>query len=272
MSARTETGSTVRTVAATAAGTLTQGDATAFLRSLPAAGARLVVTSPWFTGPYEPSSDDPTNPAFGDWLDGYMAEFARVLRPDGSVVIETGCSWARDRPVRTVQNLAAISRLLARGDWHLLQEFYWYNPELLDARDEWVTEGRIRLHDCVTTWFWLARTPDVPVDTRRVRGFQNYLTQPFGNFLTMGDSAADYPYLDGVPERLSRADADRFPVAAPLYFIRLLTEEGERVVDPFCGIGSTALAAESAGREWSCNDFSAEAIDIAKQRIDSLRK
>ncbi|GAA2253875.1 hypothetical protein GCM10010232_48410 [Streptomyces amakusaensis] len=272
MSSTADTRSTISTIASTSLGTLTQGDATAFLRSLPAQSARLVVTSPWFTGPFEPSSDDPTSPAFGDWLNGHLEDIARVLLPDGSVVFEAGCTWAVDRPVRTVQHYAALSRLLAGGEWHLLQEFHWYNPELLTANEEYVERRRSRLHDCVTNWYWLSRTPDVPADTRRVRGFQGHLTHPFGNFLTFGDSAADHDYLDAVRGPETQADRDRFPVAAPLYFIRLLTEEGEHVVDPFAGIGSTALAAESAGRTWSCNDFSVEAMTIAKQRIDNLRK
>jgi site-specific DNA-methyltransferase (cytosine-N4-specific) len=271
MSMSTANGTTLRTVTATAHGTLTQGDATAFLRSLPAASVRLVVTSPWFAGPYEPDSADPTMPAYGDWLAGFMAEFERVLTPDGSVVLEAGCTWAEDKPVRTVQNYAAIGRILAAGRWHLLQEFYWYNPELLGDGVKWGAR-HTRFDDCVTNWFWLSRTPDVPVDTRRVRGFQSYLTRPFGNFLAMGDSYADHPYLDERGAAHTTADIDRFPVAAPLYFIRLLTEEGEHVVDPFAGIGSTAIAAESAGRRWSCNDFSAEAIGIARQRVDTFRR
>ncbi|EYT81177.1 hypothetical protein CF54_20945 [Streptomyces sp. Tu 6176] len=105
-----------------------------------------------------------------------------------------------------------------------------------------------------------------------MRGFQSRLTHPFGNFLALGDSWADQPCPEAAGERRSRAGLDRFPVAAPLYFIRLLTEEGEHVVDPFAGIGSTALAAEKSGRRWSCNDISAAAISIAKQRIDTFRK
>ncbi|MFF4601513.1 DNA-methyltransferase [Streptomyces sp. NPDC001339] len=272
MPTRTLTDTAVRTVAATDGGTLTQGDAVAFLRTLPDAAARLVVTSPWFTGPAEASSADPAGAGFTAWLDPFLTEIARVLKPDGSLVMELGCTWAEDRPVRTVQNFAAISGLLARGDWHLLQEFYWYNPDLLTSRDEWVHQRRVRFDECVTMWFWLARTPEVPVDTRRVRGFQNNLTRPFGNFLAIGDSHADYPYLDEVAGERTRAHADRFPVAVPEYFIRLLTEEGELVVDPFAGIGSTALAAVSHGRAWACNDFSEEATSIAKRRIDAVRR
>ncbi|MCC3778693.1 DNA methyltransferase [Streptomyces sp. UNOB3_S3] len=266
----------VRTVTTTDGGTLTQGDAVGFLRTLPDATARLVVTSPWFTGPFPASSTDPTSPGFVKWLDPFLTEIGRVLRPDGSLVMELGCCWAKDAPVRTVQNFSAIGDLLAGGEWHLLQEFYWYNPGFLEADVEWADRRRERLDDCVSMWFWLARTPDVPVDVRGVRGFQNHLTRAYGNFLVLGDSRADDPGQDDVPGDASGeralALAERFPVALPEYFIRLLTREGELVVDPFAGTGATALAAETTGRAWACNDFSDEATGIAERRIDALRR
>ncbi|MEU3353649.1 DNA methyltransferase [Streptomyces sp. NPDC037389] len=268
----------VRTVTSTDGGTLTQGDAVGFLRSLPDATARLVVTSPWFTGPFTASSTDPTGPGFVKWLDPFLTEIARVLRPDGSLVMELGCCWAKDAPVRTVQNFSAINGLLAGGDWHLLQEFYWYNPGFLDTDVEWSGRRRERFEDCVSMWFWLARTPDVPVDVQGVRGFQNHLTRAYGNFLVLGDSTADDHDpgpgdVAGDPSgERARAHAERFPVALPEYFIRLLTREGELVVDPFAGTGATALAAEATGRPWACNDFSDEATGIAQRRIDALRR
>ncbi|MFD9635623.1 hypothetical protein [Streptomyces violascens] len=42
----------------------------------------------------------------------FMEECERVLLPDGSVVLELGCTWAADRPVRTIQHHAALSRLV----------------------------------------------------------------------------------------------------------------------------------------------------------------
>jgi DNA modification methylase len=261
---------TIQSVMTTNLGRLTMGDAGEFLQELPAQSARLILASVWFTGPYDISSSDPVCPRFGLWLDRFIREFERVLLPDGSVVLEMGCTWANDRPVRTVQNYSAIAGLLDRG-WHLLQEFYWYNPDLLRTPDEWVRHRRVRLHDSVSTWYWLARKPEVPADTRKVRNFQTSLTHRTGNLLTMGDHEVDEAYLDDCAASGATPHPDRLPVALPLYFINLLTSEGDHVVDPFVGTGSTALAAEMTGRAWSCNDFSAEVIDVAKKRLNSLR-
>jgi DNA modification methylase len=42
----------------------------------------------------------------------------------------------------------------------------------------------------------------------------------------------------------------RYPVELPSFFIKLLTQPGQLVFDPFAGTGTTAVAAESLGRKW----------------------
>ena len=49
-------------------------------------------------------------------------------------------------------------------------------------------------------------------------------------------------------------------------FIRHTTEEGDAVVDPFVGTGTTALVAHDLGREAVAGDNSAEMLDIAVER------
>ncbi|MBU6410512.1 MAG: hypothetical protein KGR98_09005, partial [Verrucomicrobia bacterium] len=47
----------------------------------------------------------------------------------------------------------------------------------------------------------------------------------------------------------------RFPTEIPEFFIRMLTEAGDLVVDPFCGSCATGEAAERTRREWICCDL-----------------
>ena len=47
----------------------------------------------------------------------------------------------------------------------------------------------------------------------------------------------------------------RFPTEIPEFFIRMLTEAGDLVVDPFCGSCATGEAAERTRREWVCCDL-----------------
>jgi SAM-dependent methyltransferase len=51
------------------------------------------------------------------------------------------------------------------------------------------------------------------------------------------------------------------------YYIERLTPQGGLVVDPFCGGGTTALAAKQAGRKWITCELDPEYAAIATQRI-----
>jgi DNA modification methylase len=58
-----------------------------------------------------------------------------------------------------------------------------------------------------------------------------------------------------------------FPVELPRRLIRLLTEPGETVLDPFIGSGTTAVAAAEAGRDFIGIDIDPRAIAVAQQRV-----
>ncbi len=58
----------------------------------------------------------------------------------------------------------------------------------------------------------------------------------------------------------------------PEYYINKLTEPGDLVVDPFCGTGTTLVAAVRNGRRaWGC-DIDSEKVQISKGRISAARK
>ena len=54
----------------------------------------------------------------------------------------------------------------------------------------------------------------------------------------------------------------------PLRLIHMYTQPGEVVLDPFCGVGTTALAAKELGRKAIGIDISQEYVDIAMERLD----
>lgn len=58
------------------------------------------------------------------------------------------------------------------------------------------------------------------------------------------------------------------PVVLLEYLIRLSTREGQRVVDPFCGSGSTGVASVRLGRYFVGIEQDVNHLETAKQRID----
>lgn len=63
-----------------------------------------------------------------------------------------------------------------------------------------------------------------------------------------------------------------FPVELPYRCIQLYTFRGDFVLDPFCGIGSTCVAALKAGRHFLGYDTSREYVESALRRIEESKK
>lgn len=58
-----------------------------------------------------------------------------------------------------------------------------------------------------------------------------------------------------------------FPVALPDWFIRLFTDEGDLVLDPFIGSGTTAVAAKGLDRHYIGIDLLEENCALAQARV-----
>ena len=63
-----------------------------------------------------------------------------------------------------------------------------------------------------------------------------------------------------------------FPVELPNRAIQLYTFEGDVVLDPFCGSGTTCVAAQKSNRHYIGFDIDETYVALAKERVSSLRK
>jgi site-specific DNA-methyltransferase (adenine-specific) len=61
-----------------------------------------------------------------------------------------------------------------------------------------------------------------------------------------------------------------FPVELPYRLIQLYTFEGEVVLDPFIGSGTTAIAALKTGRIFVGYDINPDYVALANQRIEAF--
>ena len=62
-----------------------------------------------------------------------------------------------------------------------------------------------------------------------------------------------------------------FPLELPLRCIKLYTFEGENVLDPFMGSGTTALASMLLNRHYIGYDISKDYVDLAQKRVNELQ-
>jgi hypothetical protein len=246
-------------------GAILLGDNHDLLGQLPGGCCTLVTFAP----PFVRDDEEAAPEAYVEWMAPLFDEFARILRPGGSVVMELGNQWQRgpDVPRRTTISYQVLAHLFTRGGWHLLQELHWYNPGFLPTDRRWL-DDRIRFRDSVTPFYWMARTPDVRVDTARVRGRQaGTLADAQGSFLAIDDGPDDVRYVERAAASGHGEFLDRQPAGIPRFFIDLLTAEDELVVDPFAGSCTTGMVAERSGRRWICIEISPESLRTARLRF-----
>ena len=61
-----------------------------------------------------------------------------------------------------------------------------------------------------------------------------------------------------------------FPVELPRRCIEFFTFQGDVILDPFMGSGSSAIAAKSANRSYICYDINEDYVELAEQRLATI--
>ncbi|MGH9346294.1 MAG: DNA methyltransferase [Vicinamibacterales bacterium] len=248
----------------TGAGRAILGDGLAELSRLPAGACSLLVTSPPFDGPPDLQGDDPR---IVEWLLALMRAASHAVAPHGSAVMELGTTWSGAGNARKTTVFDFVSELCRRTDWRLRREFYWYNPRFLTDASVPAMSGDGGFADCVTMVFWFSRSATPRARPGGVRGAYGSLVTAGGNFLTLDDGPDDAEYLDRCARAGLDATRDRFPETLPAYFIELLSEPSDLVVDPCGGTCATGAAAERLGRRWICIDVNRGALGAARLRF-----
>jgi len=121
------------------------GDALAIMAEMADDSVDLIVTSPPFPltfqkkKPYESISAQ----RYVGWFLAYAEQFKRVLKRDGSLVIDIGGVWNKGTPTRNLYQYHLLIALCEQLGFHFAQDFYWHNPGALPAPAEWVNVRRI---------------------------------------------------------------------------------------------------------------------------------
>jgi len=271
------------------------GDALDVLGSLRGDSVSLVMTSPPFALRRKKAYGNVEASEYVEWFMPFAREIHRVLRPDGSFVMDLGGAWNRGSGTRSLFPYHLIIKLCET--FHLAQDFYWFNPSRLPTPAEWVTIRRTRVKDAVNTLWWLSKSPEPQADNRRVlkpysRSMKRLLRDGYepairpsqheiGPHFQKDNGGAIPPNLLTVPNTRSQEDyifkcraaglpihPARYPPEIPDFFIRLLTLPGNLVVDPFAGSNVTGQAAEAQQRRWLSIEIDPHYVAGSRFRFD----
>src|SRR5579863_1370182 len=290
------------------------GDSLELLRSLPTGQINLVVTSPPYALHFKKEYGNKNKKEYIKWFLPFASEIHRVLRDDGSFVLNIGGSYNQGTPTRSIYHFKLLVALIEEIGFHLAQECFWYNPAKMPMPAEWVTVRRIRIRDSVEYVWWLSKTPwpkasnlavlkeysqdMIRLNRNGVRG----TVRPSGHvirtsfdkihsggsipanvteaefedvpesMLKMGNNAANDAYTKRCKDDGTKIHPARFPAALPRFFVKLLTEPHDLVVDPFAGSNTTGAVAEGLKRRWIAFEAVEEYLKASTFRFEEAQK
>jgi len=256
----------------------------------------LIMTSPPFGLVRKKSYGNVDAEDYLEWFRPFAAAFRRVLKENGSLVIDIGGAWVAGQPTRSLYHFKLLIMLCEEFGFHLAQEFYWWNPSKLPTPAEWVTVRRIRVKDAINCIWWLSPSPWPRASNKRVlqpysssmkdllkngyhakkRPSGHDISKKFAidngaaippNLIALANTESNSFYLRYCRERNIKPHPARYPSELPEYFIRMLTDVNDLVIDPFAGSCVTGEVCERIKRRWSCIEVSEEYVQGALGRF-----
>jgi len=285
----------------TAFGSMYLGDSLGLLhKTLAPESVDLVLTSPPFGLVRKKAYGNEDADQYVEWFRPFAEGMRRILKTQGSLVIDIGSAWKAGIPTKSLYHFELLLTLCRDYGFHLCQEHYWWNPAKLPTPAEWVNIRRIRVKDAINCVWWLSRTPWPKASNKRIlapysksmksllkhgytpklRPSGHDISAKFGrdnggsvppNLLALANTESNGAYQEYCKANGFPVHPARFPSGIPEYFIRMLTDEGDTVVDPFAGSCVTGEVAESLKRQWICCELVEDYLKGARARFVGLR-
>lgn len=278
-------------------GRMVLGDSLCVLADMEPKSVDLIMTSPPFGLVRKKEYGNADASDYLDWFRPFAPLFRRVLKDTGSLVIDIGGAWNPGQPTRSLYHFKLMIMLVEEFGFHLAEEFYWWNPSKLPSPAEWVTVRRIRVKDAINPVWWLSPTPWPKSSNRRVlqpyspsmidllangydakkRPSGHDISENFSvdngaaippNLIALANTESNSYYLRYCRDNGYTPHPARFPAGLPEYFIRMLTDPGDLVLDPFGGSCVTGEVAERLERCWVCIELEREYLKGAVGRFE----
>ncbi len=238
------------------------GDSRQVLKNYPDNSFQLIITSPPYADARDKHYDSISPDKYVDFILSFHDEFWRVLAEDGSFVLNV-----KDRIVDGVRHRFVWKTIesLADKGWLCIDDYIWVKPNAMPGywpnrlRDEWeycfhLTKQKKfsmyqdQIKQTIGPWAEkrlakLTGKSNSRHNSENNSGFGRDLRKWVGKESVLPGNAVKVAL---VGKNMGHPAA--FPVGLPEFFIKLFTREGDNVLDPFAGSGSTGVAAEKLNR------------------------
>jgi DNA modification methylase len=279
-------------------GTAYRADSIYFMKNyIPDDSINLILTSPPFPLLRKKKYGNKDQAYYLDWLFSFFEDFFRILKPNGSLVIDLGGTWIKGQPTKSIYPFEVVIRACKEFNFHLAQDFYWWNTAKLPSPAQWVNIERIRVKDAVNCIWWLSKTPHPKANNRNVlneysssmkkllkkgynkgtRPSEHIISDVFDtdnkgsippNIIACSNTRVD-PYIKYCKKYNYPIHPARFPNEIPNFFIPFLTDKNDLIFDPFAGSCLTGFIAESLQRKWICSEINEDYLKGAKGRFNT---
>lgn len=241
-----------------------------FMRDIPEASIQLVVTSPPYNIGKSYEKRSPLETYLGE-MKPVIAECVRVLRPSGSICWQVG-NYVDNGEVVPLD--AVFYPLFKAHGLKLRNRIVWHFGHGLHSTK--------RLSGRYETINWFTKTDDYTFNLDPIRVPSKYpnkrhfkgpkIGQLSGN--PLGKNPSDVWEFPNVKSNHVEKTIHpcQFPVELVERLVLSMTDPGDSVLDPYMGVGSSVIAAAMHNREGYGCDTVEEYVDIAWERMESLRE
>lgn len=264
---------------------LEQGDCLDVLQSYPDNLFDLIVTSPPYADSRAKTYGGIKPEKYVDWFLPRSAQFLRVLKPTGTFVLNI-----KEKVTDGERNTYVIELILALREqgWLWTEEFVWHKKNCHPGkwpnrfRDAWerclqfnkARQFNMYQEEVMVPMGDWAKTRLKNLGKNDVIRFDSQVNSGFGKNISnwVGrDKAYPSNVLHLATETGNKNHSAAFPKALPEWFIKLFTREGDWVLDPFVGSGTTSQVAFEMNRNSVGIDLKTEYIEMARSSVDGTK-
>jgi len=260
-----------------------QGDTFDLIKNLPDNSVDLVITSPPYSDIVNYGKDVSTKKPddYCDWILPLFKEIYRVLKPSGSFILNINDKC--EGGYRSTYIYDLISRNNKETKLKLYDTYIWHKrngiPNGGTKRFRNTTEFIFHFcKDVKQLKFNMDRVLQEPKEiTKKPVSFPGKIEDGFRGERkerVMPDKVRPENIFRFSTAAASRDNLIKHPAPyhkeLPLYYINLLTDKGDVVLDPFSGIGTTGIACKELNRDYIGYELNETYNNFAKKRIEGI--